>query len=93
MYDHGFLKLALALGKTSLSDKQKIYMRDGIKAVINKAIETSIQQAYDKKSEWKVTMFAFENKMMPLRGLRAPSPAGSPLECFSWYMLSAAKPY
>lgn len=55
MYDHGFPKLSLALGKTSLSDKQKIYMREGIKTVIDKAVETSIQLAYDKKSEWKET--------------------------------------
>lgn len=55
MYDHGFPKLSLALGKTSLSDKQKIYMREGIKTVIDKAVETSIRLAYDKKSEWKET--------------------------------------
>lgn len=62
MYDHGFPKLALALGKTSLSDKQKIYMREGIKTVIDKAVETSIKLAYDKKSEWKETGKGIEDK-------------------------------
>lgn len=62
MYDHGFPKLALALDKTSLGEKQKTYMREGIKAVIDKVVETSIQQAYDKKSEWKETGKGIEDK-------------------------------
>lgn len=62
MYDHGFHKLALALGKTSLSDKHKTYVREGIKTVIDKAVETSIRLAYDKKSEWKETGKGIEDK-------------------------------
>lgn len=61
MYDHGFPKYALILDKISLSDKQKTYMRESIKMVLAKAVETSIQQTYDKKSEWKDARKRIEN--------------------------------
>lgn len=64
MYDHGFPKYALILDKISLCDKQKTYMRESIKTVLAKVVETSIQQTYDKKSEWEDARKRIKNPEM-----------------------------
>lgn len=51
-FDHGLPKSALALSKITLGDKQISYMRESIKAVVDKLVETSIAKGFDKKAEW-----------------------------------------
>lgn len=54
-FDHGLPKMALALSDVSLSAKQITYLREGIKTVIEKAVETSVANGYDSKSIWTDT--------------------------------------
>lgn len=51
-FDHGLPKSALALSKIVLGDRQISYMRESIKAVVDKLVETSIAKGFDKKAEW-----------------------------------------
>lgn len=51
-FDHGFPRSAMALSKVSLGAKQISYIRESAKAVVEKLVETSIDNALDKKAEW-----------------------------------------
>lgn len=51
-FDHGFLRSAMALSKVSLGAKQVSYIRESVKAIVEKLVETSIDNALDKKAEW-----------------------------------------
>ena len=51
-YDHGLPKSAMALSKVSLGAKQISYIRESVKSVVEKLVETSVENALDKKAEW-----------------------------------------
>lgn len=51
-YDHGLPRNAMALSKVSLGTKQISYIRESVKAVVVKLMETSVTNALDKKAEW-----------------------------------------
>ena len=51
-FDHGLPRSAMALSKVSLGAKQISYIRESVKAVVVKLMETSVTNALDKKSEW-----------------------------------------
>ena len=42
----------MALSKVSLGAKQISYIRESVKAVVEKLMETSVMNALDKKAEW-----------------------------------------
>lgn len=50
-YDHGLPRNAMALSKVSLGTKQISYIRESVKAVVVKLMETSVTNALDKKAE------------------------------------------
>lgn len=51
-YDHGMPRSAMALSKVSLGAKQISYIRESVKAIVEKLMETSVTNAIDKKVEW-----------------------------------------
>ena len=51
-YDHGLPRSAMALSKVSLGAKQVSYIRESVKAIVKKLMETSVDNALDKKAEW-----------------------------------------
>ena len=51
-YDHGLPRCAMALSKISLCAKQVSYIRESVKAIVEKLVETSVDNALDKKAEW-----------------------------------------
>ena len=51
-YDHGLPRSAMALSKISLCAKQVSYIRESVKAIVEKLVETSVDNALDKKAEW-----------------------------------------
>ena len=51
-YDHGLPRSAMALSKVSLGAKQVSYIRESVKAIVEKLVETSVDNALDKKAEW-----------------------------------------
>ena len=51
-YDHGLPRSAIALSKVSLGAKQVSYIRESVKAIVEKLVETSVDNALDKKAEW-----------------------------------------
>lgn len=51
-YDHGLPRSAMALSKVSLGAKQISYIRESVKAIVEKLMETSVTNALDKKAEW-----------------------------------------
>lgn len=51
-FDHGLPRSAMALSKVSLGTKQISYIRESVKAVVVKLMETSVTNALDKKAEW-----------------------------------------
>ena len=51
-FDHGLPRSAMALSKVSLGAKQISYIRESVKAVVEKLLETSVTNALDKKAEW-----------------------------------------
>ena len=51
-YDHGMPRSAMALSKVSVGAKQISYIRESVKAVVQKLMETSVTNALDKKAEW-----------------------------------------
>lgn len=51
-YDHGMPRSAMALSKVSVGAKQISYIRESVKAVVEKLMETSVTNALDKKAEW-----------------------------------------
>lgn len=51
-FDHGLPRSAMALSKVSLGAKQISYIRESVKAVVEKFMETSVTHALDKKAEW-----------------------------------------
>lgn len=51
-FDHGFPRSAMALSKVSLGGKQVSYIRESVKSVVEKFVETSIENGLDKKAEW-----------------------------------------
>lgn len=61
-YDHGFPKSAMALSKVSIDAKHISYLREGIKAVIEKLVETSVTNGLDKKAEWANQVKEVEDK-------------------------------
>ena len=50
--DHGLPRSAMALSKVSLGAKQISYIRESVKAIVVKLMETSVTNALDKKAEW-----------------------------------------
>lgn len=51
-FDHGLSRSAMALRKVSLGAKQVSYIRESVKAIVEKLMETSVDNALDKKAEW-----------------------------------------
>lgn len=51
-YDHGLPRSAIALSKVSFGAKQVSYIRESVKAIVVKLVETSVDKALDKKAEW-----------------------------------------
>lgn len=51
-FDHGLPRSAMALSKVSLGAKQISYIRESVKAIVEKLMETSATNAIDKKAEW-----------------------------------------
>lgn len=51
-FDHGLPRNAMALSKVSLGAKQISYIRESVKAIVEKLMETSVTNALDKKAEW-----------------------------------------
>lgn len=51
-FDHGLPRSAMALSKVSLGAKQVSYIRESVKAVVDRLVETSVENALDKKEEW-----------------------------------------
>lgn len=51
-FDHGFPRSAMALSKVSLGAKQVSYIRESVKAIVEKLVETGVDNALDKKAEW-----------------------------------------
>lgn len=51
-YDHGLPRSAMAFSKVSLGAKQISYIRESIKTVVVKQMETNVTNALDKKAEW-----------------------------------------
>lgn len=51
-FDHGLPRSAMALSKVSLGAKQISYIRESVKAIVVKLMETSVTNALDKKAEW-----------------------------------------
>lgn len=51
-FDHGLPRSAMALSKVSLGTKQVSYIRESVKAIVEKLVETSVDNALDKKAEW-----------------------------------------
>ena len=51
-YDHGLPRSAMALSKVSLGAKQVSFIRESAKTIVEKLVETSVENALDKKAEW-----------------------------------------
>ena len=51
-FDHGLPRSAMALSKVSLGAKQVSYICESVKAIVGKLVETSVDNALDKKAEW-----------------------------------------
>ena len=51
-FDHGLPRSAMALSKVSLGAKQISYIRESVKAIVEKLMETSVTNALDMKAEW-----------------------------------------
>lgn len=51
-FDLGFPKSAMALSKVSLGAKQVSFIRESAKTIVEKLVETSVENALDKKAEW-----------------------------------------
>ena len=51
-FGHGLPRSAMALSKVSLGAKQVSYIRESVKAIVEKLVETSVDNALDKKAEW-----------------------------------------
>lgn len=51
-YDHGLPRSAMALSKVSVGAKQISYIRESVKAIVEKLMEISVTNALDKKAEW-----------------------------------------
>lgn len=51
-FDYGLPRSAMALSKVSLGAKQVSYIRESVKAIVEKLMETSVDNALDKKAEW-----------------------------------------
>lgn len=51
-FDHGFPRSAMALSKVSLGAKQVSFIRESAKTIVEKFVETSVENALDKKAEW-----------------------------------------
>lgn len=51
-FDHGLPRSAMTLSKVSLGAKQVSYIRESVKAIVEKLVETSVDNALDKKAEW-----------------------------------------
>jgi hypothetical protein len=51
-FDHGLPRSAMTLSKVCLGAKQVSYIRESVKAVVEKLMVTSITNALDKKAEW-----------------------------------------
>ena len=60
-YDHGLPRSAMALSKVSLGAKQVSYIRESVKAIVEKLVETSVDNALDKKAEWTTQAKDIEN--------------------------------
>ena len=51
-FDHGLPKSAMALSKVCLSEKQLSIMRESVKNIVEKTVQTSVENGLDKKVEW-----------------------------------------
>ena len=51
-FDHGLPKSAMALSKVCLSEKQLSIMRESVKNIVEKTVQTSVENGLDKKAEW-----------------------------------------
>ena len=60
-YDHGLPRSVMTLSKVSIGAKQIFYIRESAKAVVEKLVETSVENALDKKAEWTKLMKEVED--------------------------------
>ena len=60
-FDHGLPRSAMTLSKVSLGAKQVSYIRESVKAIVEKLVETSVDNALDKKVEWTTQAKDIEN--------------------------------
>lgn len=51
-FDHGLPRSAMALSKVCLSEKQLSIMRESVKNIVEKTVQTSVENGFDKKAEW-----------------------------------------
>lgn len=51
-FDHGLPRSAMALSKVCLSEKQLSIMRESVKNIVEKTLQTSVENGLDKKAEW-----------------------------------------
>ena len=51
-FDHGLPRSAMTLSKVCLGAKQVSYIRESVKAIVEKLVETSVDNTLDKKAEW-----------------------------------------
>ena len=51
-FDHGLPRSAMALSKVCLSEKQLSIMRESVKNIVEKTVQTSVENGLDKKAEW-----------------------------------------
>lgn len=51
-FDHGLPRSTMALSKVCLSEKQLSIMRESVKNIVEKTVQTSVENGLDKKAEW-----------------------------------------
>mgnify|MGYP006885610333 FL=1 len=51
-FDHGLPRSAMALSKVCLSEKQLSIMCESVKNIVEKTVQTSVENGLDKKAEW-----------------------------------------
>lgn len=65
-FDHGLPRSAMALSKVCLSEKQLSIMRESVKNIVEKTVQTSVENGLDKKAEWTKLAKNFEDAELKL---------------------------
>lgn len=64
----------MALSKVCLGAKHVSYIRESVKTVVEKFVETSVENALDKKSEWTTQAKGIEDAELK-QTIKPPLPA------------------